>query len=167
MNSAQQLRDLADVVETVQSGPARVRDADLDEREGGEVVAQLDIEVTLPLAEHVPEEPAETEADGSDEPIPVTDLTDVASGLGESITARLEEAGFETVADVEAATQAELGAVPRLGPKTVDTLLDAVDELREAKPPTEDPDAPPWTPDNETEGTIVPTRTGQSRGDPA
>ena len=164
MNAADQLRDLADVVETVQSGPAAVRDADLGERDDGQVVAQLDIEVPLPLGEHLPEQPTDDGAGETEESMSVAALADVASGLGETITSRLEEAGYETVADIEAATRSELEDVPRVGPKTVDELIAAVDELDEDAPPTEDPEPPAWTPDSNTSGIIVPTRRGQTGG---
>ena len=164
MNAADQLRDLADVVETVQSGPAAVRDADLGERDDGQVVAQLDIEVPLPLGEHLPEQPTDDSAGETEESMPVAELADVASGLGETITSRLEEAGYETVADIEWATPEELEAVPQLGPTTVEQVFDAAAELREEAPPTEDPEPPAWTPDSNTSGIIVPTRRGQTGG---
>jgi len=163
MNAADQLRDLADVVETVQSGPAAVCDADLGERDDGQVVAQLDVEVPLPLGEHLPEQPTDDTGE-TEESMPVAELADVASGLGETITSRLEEAGYETVADIEAASRDELEDVPRVGPKTVDELIVAVDELNEDTPPTENPEPPAWTPDSNTGGIIVPTRSGQDGG---
>ena len=164
MRPADQLRDLADVVETVQSGPAAVRDADLGERDDGQVVAQLDIEVPLPLGEHLPEQPTDDSAGETEESMPVAELADVTSGLGETITSRLEEAGYETVADIEWATPEELEAVPQLGPTTVEQVFDAAAELREEAPPTEDPEPPAWTPDSNTSGVIVPTRRGQTGG---
>lgn len=166
MKPADQLRHLADVVETVQSGPAAVRDADLGERDDGQVVAELDIEVPLPLGEHLPEQPTDN-AGETEEPIPVAELADVASGLGGSTITRLEEAGYETVADIEAARRSELEDIPRVGPKTVDHLRDAAAELAVDAPPTEDPDPPEWTPDNTTGGTIVPSRIGQKEGEKA
>ncbi|OYR86358.1 hypothetical protein DJ84_00250 [Halorubrum ezzemoulense] len=83
------------------------------------------------------------------------------------MTARLEDAGYETIADIESATPDELEAVPQLGPTTVEQVLDATDEFSEEAPPTEDPEPPGWTPDSNTDGVIVPTRRGQKKGETA
>ena len=171
MTHADQLRDLADVVEAVEAGPAALLESDLRHDDQGDAVAELTVEVPLPLDGIGQDTPTDQQADVVDEDesnsISVTELTEVATGLGESITTRLEDAGYETIADIEAATPDELEGVPQLGPTTVEQVLDAAAEVREEAPPTEDPEPPRWTPDSNTGGVIVPTRRGQKKGETA
>jgi len=167
---AEQLRDLADVVEAVEAGPADFLDADLRHSEG-EAVAEITVEVPLPLDGAVRDRPTDQNTEAIDEDdsdaIPVAELTEVADGLGDSITTRLEDAGYETIADLEDATPNDLESVPQLGPKTVEQVIDAIAELTDDAPPTEDPEPPEWTPDSDTRGVIVPSRKGQKEGEPA
>jgi len=163
VSHAEQLRDLADIVEVVEAGPADLLNADLRHDDQEEPVAELTVEVPLPLdgVAKAPDQDVETVDDGDTDEIPVGGLTEVSDGIGESIITRLEEAGHETIADLEDTTTVELEAIPQLGPKTVEQVTSAIAELREDAPPTEDPEPPAWTPDSNTGGTIVPTRRGQ------
>ena len=160
MTRAQDFRDLADDVDRVEAGAGDLVDANLRHRDE-QPIAMITVEVPLPLDGAGRDAPADAGDEADADPIPVTELTEVADGLGETITSRLADAGYETVADVTEATPDELEAVPQLGPKTVGQVVDAAGELDVDTPPVEDPDPPAWTPDKQTGGEIVPTRQGQ------
>jgi hypothetical protein len=62
-----------------------------------------------------------------DEDILLSTAAEHCGRLGQSMVDRLANAGFETLGDIRAATDAELKSVHYVGPSTVETIRDCVD----------------------------------------
>ncbi|QHS17965.1 helix-hairpin-helix domain-containing protein [haloarchaeon 3A1-DGR] len=174
--NADDVHQVGDVVEVLDELPVTVTDTRI--QSGPESIASVTFRLDedsenerteSPTPRTIDEdlEPAVTAREGDQKEEQVTPsqvfIRDVVSeheGVGTSVVDRLEEAGYETLADIQETTVEDLTDINYVGAKKASTILEITSDARPdgggiQTPPVEDPDPPHWTPDTPTNGEIV------------